>query len=117
MTIMSSEDEYVRLTVAEVDSLGGAAPVQGYGRLSDGRHFYFRVRHTQATLWAGPGPYEEHYTEGRTVGMTAGGVDDDPHIWSSFPTDLHRPILDFLVWMLGDAEYHEAHPLVMPWGK
>lgn len=96
------------LTVATC-SLGGDAPVQGEGTLSDGREFYFRVRHTSATLYvAGPEP-EVDVLDGRRLGVALGGVPNDPHVWSYLPNAHARTLLDMLVWTLGSVEERERH--------
>jgi len=106
---MGEQPEPPPLTIATETYYGGVAPTQGEGTLSDGRYYYLRIRHTAATLWVGPMPFDEHElgVDGRTVGIAAYGVDDDPHIWSYVP-DVHaRALLALLLWTF-DASEREA---------
>jgi hypothetical protein len=98
------------LTVAEELYFGGVAPTQGEGTLSDGRHYYLRIRHTTASLWVGDMPFDQHElgVDGRVVAISAHGDDNDSHIWSYVPEVHARALLALLLWMLDDAERSEA---------
>lgn len=114
-----TEPEPEQLRVAQIQSEGGAAPWQAYGTLTDGREFYFRVRHQDVTLWAGPGPYETHHDQGRTIGFYGAGMEDDPHVWSYIDKVDAQAILAFLVrtlWYTETAKtLRDNDSSVKPW--
>jgi len=97
------------LTVAELDYLGGSAHLQGEGKLSDGRYFYFRARHSEASLWASDVPYmDAPLGTGRQIAIGLYGCDHDPHVWSYVEKTHWRPLLDLMVWTLGNTEAHHG---------
>lgn len=89
----------------------GAAPVQAYGTLEDGRAFYFRARHRIISLEVGPAGHDWDREQGETgVALELSGWSADRHPLSSFDDRHVRPLIEFMADLLGDLEKHDARP-------